>query len=478
MENSSIIEKINLNIKQEEITNNLIIKLKLPNNKLDQENQLLDDNPPLPPPQQPPSAAVRVAEDENRVGEVKLHICPSCNKGFKSAKALDGHSKVHLQPPPSAAVCGGSLAENNASDIKVMTFKCKYCSREFPSDKSLYGHMKNHPERPYRGMKEPPHAVEYTAPEVRLRRLSSWRVTGKRGRKGWFSSLLSSPVETTSSSSTSADTHDEAVAAAETLLLLASGGYANDFDCDDHVEVKKPKKNNNIINNNDGLILDDDEVYYLRNLGFLPNYDDDDHNKCDNHDNEEDEELIMEVNPKISPKSAKIKGIKKDGKMINHKIKSVNLDSKVINQVLNKWVCTTCGKSFPTHQALGGHRSSHNKDKSNNNSQTRVDFIDNVGGGGLEIIKDVLGNTSSQHVLNDEIEGVVNTQLHKCKFCDKTFPSGQALGGHQRCHYVASPDYSSGQSSGQTGRARNTELIIDLNLEPTMMDEDYGNVKS
>ncbi|KAL9234839.1 hypothetical protein vseg_009662 [Gypsophila vaccaria] len=457
----------NNNNNQEEIPQNLIVKLKLPKY---QENIIAPPPPPPPQEEEPPSAAVEV---EDGVEEVKLHICPSCNKGFKSRKALGVHSMAHQPPPPqqpppqleSNTELNNNDNNNNNNDddnnieeveqvvMNVKTFKCKFCPKEFPTNKSLYGHLRTHPSKTRGKMKHPP-----TAAVSRLRRLGTWSLTAKRGRKSWLStSATTTTTATISSSSLSAASleEDEAVAAAETLMFLARGGYGNgnrhaydydyDYDfLDDNVEVKKARKDNN--NNND------------------------------NHDYEEGEEVIKGVNDPISPllstTFSKFKGIKK----VNHKSNSTNFDSMVTNQeIINKWICITCGKSFPTHQALGGHRSSHNKDKYNGQARV-VDFIDKGGdrGGG--------GGQGSRVVVNasndDEAEVVVlvSTDVHKCKFCEKSFASGQALGGHQRCHYMASSDYSSGQSSSQTGQT-NIKLIIDLNLEPpSMMEDDYGDV--
>ncbi|KAL0738366.1 hypothetical protein Bca4012_014576 [Brassica carinata] len=81
--------------------------------------------------------------------------------------------------------------------------------------------------------------------------------------------------------------------------------------------------------------------------------------------------------------------------------------------------CSVCGKSFPSYQALGGHKTSHRKPVSNNNDGT------NKSGNGSVTIN---GNISN---------GLIGQsgKTHKCSICFKSFPSGQALGGHKRCHY-------------------------------------------
>ncbi|XP_062180583.1 zinc finger protein ZAT12-like [Phragmites australis] len=65
------------------------------------------------------------------------------------------------------------------------------------------------------------------------------------------------------------------------------------------------------------------------------------------------------------------------------------------------FVCKTCNRSFPSFQALGGHRASHKK--------PRLDGD----GGDLSLGK---------------------PKLHGCSICGLEFAIGQALGGHMRRH--------------------------------------------
>ncbi|CAA0823209.1 Zinc finger protein ZAT3 [Striga hermonthica] len=81
--------------------------------------------------------------------------------------------------------------------------------------------------------------------------------------------------------------------------------------------------------------------------------------------------------------------------------------------------CSCCKKVFSSHQALGGHRATHKNVKgcfanTNKNSIDGQDFIE--------------GCCS---VDNDQI--IVHG--HKCSICFRVFSSGQALGGHMRCHW-------------------------------------------
>ncbi|MCD7448321.1 hypothetical protein HAX54_040762 [Datura stramonium] len=70
----------------------------------------------------------------------------------------------------------------------------------------------------------------------------------------------------------------------------------------------------------------------------------------------------------------------------------------------NDFECKTCNKRFPSFQALGGHRASHNK---------RRRLL--VGAG--EFLVQANKN-----------------KMHQCSICGLEFSLGQALGGHMRRH--------------------------------------------
>ncbi|MED6176605.1 hypothetical protein PIB30_089804 [Stylosanthes scabra] len=116
--------------------------------------------------------------------------------------------------------------------------------------------------------------------------------------------------------------------------------------------------------------------------------------------------------------------------------------------------CSVCNKAFPSYQALGGHKASHRK-----NTTTG-------GSGGDEISTSSAATTSSATA----VSGGGSGKSHECSICHKTFPTGQALGGHKRCHY-------DGGAAGSVGGATTEEGVgsthtafshrdFDLNVVP------------
>ncbi|XP_007042625.2 PREDICTED: zinc finger protein ZAT10 [Theobroma cacao] len=77
--------------------------------------------------------------------------------------------------------------------------------------------------------------------------------------------------------------------------------------------------------------------------------------------------------------------------------------------------CSVCNKAFPSYQALGGHKASHRK-PSTDAATTNGD-----------------NPSATSTTATSAISG--SGRAHECSICHKTFPTGQALGGHKRCHY-------------------------------------------
>ncbi|KAL2895072.1 Zinc finger protein 1 [Bienertia sinuspersici] len=77
--------------------------------------------------------------------------------------------------------------------------------------------------------------------------------------------------------------------------------------------------------------------------------------------------------------------------------------------------CSVCAKSFASYQALGGHKASHRKPEDKPSSTAAATTT-----------------TASATVSG------AGRKTHECSICHKCFPTGQALGGHKRCHYEGS----------------------------------------
>ena len=115
-----------------------------------------------------------------------------------------------------------------------------------------------------------------------------------------------------------------------------------------------------------------------------------------------------------------------------------------------RFSCAVCGKAFASYQALGGHKSSHRKPPPT--GERCVVVAQASAGAGSEASAAASSGGSSGGP-------------HQCTVCGRGFATGQALGGHKRCHYWDGTSVSMSVSvsvSASSSMLRN----FDLNLLP------------
>ncbi|URE02171.1 C2H2 zinc finger protein [Musa troglodytarum] len=110
--------------------------------------------------------------------------------------------------------------------------------------------------------------------------------------------------------------------------------------------------------------------------------------------------------------------------------------------------CKACKKVFSSHQALGGHRASHKKVKGC--FAAKLDALDEAPPD-EEVITHEKSSSEMVASMSMSIVPFENTtgplavaplkkksKVHECSICHRVFMSGQALGGHKRCHWITS----------------------------------------
>ncbi|KAE8700197.1 Copper/zinc superoxide dismutase 2 isoform 1 [Hibiscus syriacus] len=137
--------------------------------------------------------------------------------------------------------------------------------------------------------------------------------------------------------------------------------------------------------------------------------------------------------------------------------------------------CKTCNRSFPSFQALGGHRASHKKPKGAMADDKKppvpavkdhvIQDADQFNGENQAVVALQVGNNNSK----GNCHGNKGYKIHECSICGSEFSSGQALGGHMRRHRAAAASNQAAVSVETTSspmESRNGDGIKPRNILP------------
>ncbi|KAK9279830.1 hypothetical protein L1049_013512 [Liquidambar formosana] len=139
------------------------------------------------------------------------------------------------------------------------------------------------------------------------------------------------------------------------------------------------------------------------------------------------------------------------------------------------YACKTCNRTFPSFQALGGHRASHKKPKAMVESKKMAVMATAADDFEEREFDKTNTTTLSLQIPNKALHGNKSNKVHECSICGSEFTSGQALGGHMRRHRTSTIGNQIGimtmdaSTTTTTTESRDTEkprsiLSLDLNL--------------
>ena len=172
--------------------------------------------------------------------------------------------------------------------------------------------------------------------------------------------------------------------------------------------------------------------------------------------------------------------------------------------------CKTCSRTFPSFQALGGHRASHKKSKINpeerkaqpqSQPQQQLTALPLVTSCGFEeakqghvIIPPIslqlgCGASNSNNNINRGFHGGNNKpKIHECSICGSEFTSGQALGGHMRRHRASTgtstaqvvgieTSYDAATAAAATVEVKPPRNVLELDLNLPAPEDDHHDSK-
>ncbi|CAF2118407.1 hypothetical protein BRARA_C00162 [Brassica rapa] len=95
--------------------------------------------------------------------------------------------------------------------------------------------------------------------------------------------------------------------------------------------------------------------------------------------------------------------------------------------------CKTCDRTFPSFQALGGHRASHKKPRATS-FYSNLDVKKSIYENDAASLTNIYNNKNNNNRSLVAYGKAGNNKVHECGICGAEFTSGQALGGHMRRH--------------------------------------------
>ncbi|CAN1331736.1 Zinc finger protein ZAT3 [Linum perenne] len=327
--------------------------------------------------------------DQQSRGELK-HFCKICNKGFGCGRALGGHMRAHgigddittHMEDEDDEDEEGPMSDNNYNNVG-------------PANKRMYA-LRTNPNR-----------------------LKSTRVCENCGREflSWKSFLDHENGKCTSV--------DEAEGDEENGIPIRDGGTGNNWSKRKRSFRAKIIGGNNNNNNNE-------EEDLANCLMMLSNA------VVDN---------AFMAEPEESSASAS-----KDDELYHRANYPINFakgtsTTAATSSAKGLFECKACKKVFNSHQALGGHRASHKKvkgcfaarlDNHQNEENMAEDYVI-----ATQQEQQTTSSSSSFQLDNNNNNTVSSSskrksKVHECSICHRVFSSGQALGGHKRCHWITS----------------------------------------
>ncbi|AES87521.2 putative transcription factor C2H2 family [Medicago truncatula] len=332
------------------------------------------------------------------------HFCKICKKGFGCGRALGGHMRAHGigdetsqmdDDDPASDWEGGNVPPSNKRMYSLRTNPnklkscrvCEHCGKEFFSWKSFLEHGKCNSD-------DADEEFIISSPESDAMADDGDGVSARRGC-GWSKRKRSMRTKVGSYNNNYNNPSSEEEDLANCLMMLSNAIV-------DPLEVEPEES-------------------------------------CASASKDEERRNPMNF---IAPLSYRIP------------YENNNNNNKAKGVAKGLFECKACKKVFNSHQALGGHRASHKKVKGcfaarldqnpddsivEDDVITQDEFFPSKPNSTLQYDHGTSNNPTLMASSSKR-----KSKVHECSICHRSFSSGQALGGHKRCHWITSnaPDTS------------------------------------
>ncbi|CAK8540459.1 unnamed protein product [Lathyrus sativus] len=343
--------------------------------------------------------------------------CKLCNRSFNNGRALGGHMRSHMM---NLLV----TKQEDSSRMIQLSFEAESASSSSDDDddeKGLNYGLRENPKRSIRLVDQ-----EFSFPPVDT------------------SSVILQDIESETESSKNNPTRKRSKRVWK--IRHFDQKY---YDESSTKKVKFLNKNNSssVVDHEPGSSVSDtteeDVAFCLMKLS-RDKWDRQNEQYKEEEEEEFDDEYDLEMEEDEDEEDEEIERSLDESDESQELIKVTKSNNKVRK---GKYKCETCNKVFKSYQALGGHRASHKKIKTNTTLEESSPEFD-----------------------------VVEKKIHECPVCFRVFNSGQALGGHKRTHVMHGSTTSTTIPIFSTKKVGKS--VIDLNLPAPIDDDEVSQIEN
>ncbi|EFJ13696.1 EPF-type Cis2-His2 zinc finger transcription factor [Selaginella moellendorffii] len=144
-----------------------------------------------------------------------------------------------------------------------------------------------------------------------------------------------------------------------------------------------------------------------------------------------------------------------------------------------RYSCATCKRVFKSHQALGGHRASHKKVKgcfaiktSSSSSSKATTTLTTLDDDCYDPDEENRYHPYEKQYRDSSLSNRSLAGGHECSICHRVFATGQALGGHKRCHWVGASNNSNNPGTATPPPAADSNQVLRVSASTTTTDND------